>query len=66
VNCSIAHTGKGSIDVCAINTVFYILTSRRALCNEFWIDYLPCFDIAIDLGYICEYKILVKSEGMFS
>lgn len=66
VNCSIAHTGKGSINVCAINTVFYILTSRRAFCNEFWVDYLPGLNIAIDLGYICECKILVKSDWMFS
>lgn len=66
VNRSIADTGKRSINVCAINTVFYILTSRRAFCNEFWIDYLPRLDITINLGYICECKILVKSDWMLS
>lgn len=66
VNCSIADTGERSINVCAINTVFYILTSRRAFGNEFWIDYLPRLDITINLGYIWECKILVKSDWMLS
>lgn len=62
VYCSTAHTGKRSVDVCAINTVFYILTSWRAFCDEFWIYYLPSLDIAVNLR-MCMFKPEIKKTS---